>query len=195
MGLGLGVGVIGPAAQAQDDIIGGLLRSSAPRGAATVIPATVRRTVEPKWISLRNLHTAEKLEAVYWENGAYVPDALGALNKVLRDYRTGDVTTMNLQLFDMLGEIRRKTESRQPFEVISAYRSPTTNAMLSARSGQVAKRSLHMDGKAMDIHLQDVSLDRLRLAALDIGRGGVGYYPRSGFVHVDVGPVRRWQGS
>ncbi|WP_335582554.1 DUF882 domain-containing protein [Caulobacter sp. HMWF025] len=171
------------AANLQPDLIGDLIDQS------QVI------TAPPRVLSLYNLHTAEKLEAVYWENGTYVPDAVEALNHVLRDYRTGDVAPMNVGLFDLLGELSAKTGSREAFQVVSGYRSPATNALLAERSGEVAKRSLHMDGKAMDIYLEDVALDRLRAAALDIGRGGVGYYPETRFVHVDVGPVRRWQGS
>jgi uncharacterized protein YcbK (DUF882 family) len=149
----------------------------------------------PRWLKLHNIHTQEKLEAVYFEKGEYVPDAVQALDRVLRDYRTGDVYSMHPGLFDTLSALQQKTGSKTHFQVISGYRSPKTNAMLNKRSGQVAKRSLHMDGKAMDIYLEDVALDRLRAAALDLGRGGVGYYPVSNFVHVDVGPVRRWVGS
>ncbi|MBU4434233.1 MAG: DUF882 domain-containing protein [Alphaproteobacteria bacterium] len=184
-----GVSAVAPNAYAQDDIIGAILEAQK----VSVAPETP--VAEPKWLSLHNVHTEEKLEAVYWERGAYVPDALVALNKVLRDYRTGDVAPMNVGLFDLLGDIHRKTETQKAFQVISGYRSPASNALLSERSGEVAKHSLHMDGKAMDIYLEDVALDRLRAAALTIQRGGVGYYPESRFVHVDVGPVRRWQGT
>lgn len=149
----------------------------------------------PRWLKLHNIHTQEKLEAVYFDKGEYVPDAVEALDRVLRDYRTGDVYSMHPELFDTLSTLAQKTGSKGHFQVISGYRSPKTNAMLNQRSGQVAKRSLHMDGKAMDVYLEDVALDRLRAAALDLGRGGVGYYPVSNFVHVDVGPVRRWVGS
>lgn len=191
----LGALVAAPSAQAQDDIIGALLDAPAPAVVAPV--SSLRPVVEaaPRLVSLHNLHTAEKLQAVYWENGAYVPDALQALNKVLRDHRTGEVAPINVQLFDMLADIHLKTETRTAFQVISGYRSAASNRLLSERSGEVAKRSLHMDGKAMDIYLEDVALDRLRAAALDLKRGGVGYYPDTKFVHVDVGPVRRWQGS
>lgn len=198
LGLGaLSASFAGPSAQAQalppaaaeaavasqDDLIGALIDQS-------VVAAP-----PPRVLSLNNLHTAEKLEAVYWENGAYVPDAVDALNHMLRDYRTGDVAPMNLKLFDLLGDLSATTGSRQPFQVISGYRSPATNRLLAERSGEVARRSLHMDGKAMDIYLEDVALDRLRAAAQELGMGGVGYYPDSKFVHVDVGPVRRWRGS
>lgn len=187
----LGAMVVAPSARAQDDIIGALLDAQPP---AAVAPKA-SLAAAPRLVSLHNLHTAERLQAVYWENGAYVPDALQALNKVLRDHRTGEVAPINVQLFDMLADIHLKTETRTAFQVISGYRSAASNRLLSERSGEVAKRSLHMDGKAMDIYLEDVALDRLRAAALDLKRGGVGYYPDTKFVHVDVGPVRRWQGS
>jgi len=191
----VGAAAIGPSAHAQDDIIGALLEAQPPLATAPV--AVIKPVVEaaPKWVSLYNTHTAEKLQAVYWENGTYVPDALEALNKVLRDHRTGEVAPMNVQLFDLLTDIHRKTETKTAFQIISGYRSPASNRLLAERSGEVAKRSLHMDGKAMDIYLEDVALDHLRAAALDLKRGGVGYYPGSRFVHVDVGPFRRWQGS
>lgn len=215
-GLGaFGVGLLPLAARADDDIIGAILEGKIPPGvpvppggptaAPTAEPVTLRPTpvdppvikaaVDPRWVHLHNIHTGEKLEAVYWEDGQYVPDAVQALNKVLRDYRNDEVHPMNPGLYDILDQIARKTESKGPFQVISGYRSPATNKMLSERSGEVAKRSLHMDGKAMDIYLEDVALEHVRAAALDLGRGGVGYYPASNFVHVDVGPVRRWSGT
>jgi uncharacterized protein YcbK (DUF882 family) len=218
LGLGLGVlgaSAVGPmAAFAQSklgisDPIADLLQKQAdlPEGMpaedisfpAAPVAAPVARTGAashaPRWLKLHNIHTQEKLEAVYFEKGEYVPDAVQALDRVLRDYRTGDVYSMHPELFDTLSALHQKTGSTSHFQVISGYRSPKTNAMLHERSGQVAKRSLHMDGKAMDVYLEDVALDRLRAAALDLGRGGVGYYPVSNFVHVDVGPVRRWVGS
>ena len=215
--LGLGFGVLGASmvgpmaalAQAKlsdTDLIGDLLlrQSQSPEGlsaealAAPVAPPVAAyrpAATAQRWLKLHNVHTQEKLEAVYFEKGEYVPDAVQALDKVLRDYRTGDVYSMHPELFDTLADLAQKTQTKAHFQVISGYRSPKTNAMLNERSGEVAKRSLHMDGKAIDIYLEDVALDRVRAAALDIGRGGVGYYPVSNFVHVDVGPVRRWVGS
>jgi uncharacterized protein YcbK (DUF882 family) len=219
--LGLGLGVLGASAvgpmaafaqsklgvsdpigdllQSQSDLAEGLPAEGLPAAAAAPVAAPVApvsaASHAPRWLKLHNIHTQEKLEAVYFEKGEYVPDAVQALDKVLRDYRTGDVYSMHPELFDTLSALAQKTGSKSHFQVISGYRSPRTNAMLHERSGQVAKRSLHMDGKAMDVYLEDVALDRLRAAALDLGRGGVGYYPVSNFVHVDVGPVRRWVGS
>lgn len=215
--LGFGLGVLGASAvgpmaafaQAKigaDDPIADLLLREAqsaeglvPVGAPVQAPPAVAPIRSgagaPRWLKLHNIHTQEKLEAVYFDKGEYVPDAVEALDKVLRDFRTGDVHPMNPRLFDTLADLADKTDTNAHFQVISGYRSPKTNAMLNERSGQVAKRSLHMDGKAIDIYLEDVALDRVRAAALDLGRGGVGYYPSSKFVHLDVGPVRRWVGS
>lgn len=148
----------------------------------------------PRKVALHNLHTGESLQAIYWEEGRYVPDALAAVNKVLRDFRTGDQHMMDPGLLDLLDTINRKVEARTPFQVISGYRSPKTNAMLHGHSDGVASKSLHMQGMAMDIRVEGVALQHLHNAALDIGRGGVGYYPTSNFVHVDVGRVRKWQG-
>lgn len=197
LGSGLGAGLTVPAfGRSEDDLIAELLlRQSLEQAQPTALAAAKPVAAAPRWLKLHNLHTEEKLEAVYYDKGEYVPDALVALNTLLRDYRSGDVHPMNIALFDALTDIAQKTETKAPFRVISGYRSPKTNAMLNERSGEVAKRSLHMDGKAIDIYLEDVALDRVRAAALDLNRGGVGYYPTSKFVHVDVGPVRRWTGS
>ncbi len=156
-------------------------------------PEMERISFGPRNITLKNLHTDETLDAVYWENGQYVPDALQAVNNVLRDFRTGEVHPIEPALLDLITDLRTKVGSRSRFQVISGYRSPQTNAMLREQSAEVARHSLHMDGMAIDIVLEDVDTDRLHLAALDLARGGVGYYPGR-FVHVDVGPVRRWQG-
>jgi len=149
---------------------------------------------ETRRLILKNVHTGEALDAVYWERGAYVPDALTEVNRVLRDFRTGDIHPIDPRLLDLVTDLHAKVGSGTPFQVISGYRSPKTNAMLHEQSAEVAKHSLHMDGMAMDIFLEDVDLSHLHEAALDLGRGGVGYYPRSSFVHVDVGAVRQWQG-
>jgi uncharacterized protein YcbK (DUF882 family) len=145
-------------------------------------------------IALHNLHTEECFEAVYYENGRYLPDAMTGLKRVLRDFRNGQEHEIDMNLVDLLDTVRARTGTRGPFHVISGYRSPATNAMLheeSEHSG-VAVHSLHMQGEAIDIRLADVALDHLRNAAFSLQRGGVGYYPASDFVHVDVGNVRHW---
>lgn len=143
-------------------------------------------------LSFVHTHTSERLTAEYFQQGRYVPDALAALNHVLRDFRTGEVHTIEPGLFDLLHELASVTGATRPFQIISGYRSPLTNAALRLRSEGVAAGSLHMVGQAIDVRLADVPLARLRDAALALKRGGVGYYPGSNFVHVDTGRVRSW---
>ncbi len=145
-------------------------------------------------LAVHNLHTGESLKAAYWEAGSYVPDALQAVNHVLRDHRTGDVHAIEPHLLDLMTTLSRRVESTKPFQIISGYRSPASNASLHAKSNGVATHSLHMQGQAVDIRLEGVSLTQLRDAALGMQIGGVGFYPGSDFVHVDVGRVRRWNG-
>lgn len=143
-------------------------------------------------LSFVNLHTDEKLTAVYWANGSYQRNAVKDISYLLRDFRSGDVYPIDLRLFDLLYTLQHKVRSQAPFQVISGYRSPVTNAKLASHSGGVARRSYHMKGMAIDVALADSKLSGLRDAAVALQSGGVGYYPKPGFVHVDVGPVRTW---
>jgi uncharacterized protein YcbK (DUF882 family) len=142
-------------------------------------------------LSFLNLHTDEKLKIVYWADGQYVPESLTAINKVLRDHRTGAVHPIEPKLLDLLSELRTNLDTTESFHIISGYRSPETNAMLRGQSTGVAKHSLHMDGMAADIRVPGRTLELIRKAAISLKSGGVGYYP-SQFVHVDVGRVRTW---
>ena len=150
---------------------------------------------EPRWAVLDNLHTGERFSSVYYANGSYLPDALAEATRVMRDWRTGDEHFIDPTLFDALHAIGGKLETRKPFQIISGYRSPKTNAMLHRRSDGVAEHSQHTVGKAIDLRIEGVELSNLRAAAAAIGAGGVGYYPASNFVHVDTGRVRQWRGS
>jgi len=145
--------------------------------------------------SLHNLHTGDTFNDVFYAEGRYLPDALAEANRVLRDWRNGEEHPIDPRLFDALHAINARLESSRPFQVISGYRSPRTNAMLHRRSSGVAQKSQHTLGKAIDVRIQGVELRNLRSAALDVGAGGVGYYPVSNFVHVDVGRVRQWTGA
>lgn len=154
--------------------------------------AAVERKTGERELSFYNLHTGESLKTSYWVDGEYVPESLADINHILRDYRTNDVLPMQLPLLELLYTLNGVLAVPRPFQIISGYRSPRTNAFLAANSGGVAKHSLHMQGMAVDIHVEGVPLDQLRRAAAGLQVGGVGYYPASGFVHVDIGRVRSW---
>lgn len=141
-----------------------------------------------------NLHTGEKADLPYWIQGGYVPESLAEINRVLRDHRTGEVAVIDTQLLDLLHRVNAALGASRPFQVISGYRSLASNQMLAGNSSGVAKRSLHMEGKAIDIRLPGIQLADLRRAGLMLKGGGVGYYPGSDFVHLDVGRVRTWGG-
>lgn len=153
--------------------------------------ASIARLPERK-LTLRNLHTGEKRKITYWSDGKYLVESLQEINHLLRDHRTGDITQIDRELLDLLVSLQKQVENKREFQVISGYRSPKTNAMLRTKSGGVAKRSLHMQGKAIDIRLPGTSLRNLRKAAIALKSGGVGYYPKSNFIHVDTGRVRYW---
>ncbi len=143
-------------------------------------------------LGFRNLHTGEEVGATYVRDGILQSEGLQTLNHVLRDWRTGEVWEMDPKLLDLLYALRRRMDSRAPFELISGYRSPKTNAKLASNSNGVAKRSLHMRGMASDIRLPERDLKALHKTARALQVGGVGLYSKSGFVHVDTGRVRYW---
>ncbi|QJE74433.1 DUF882 domain-containing protein [Aerophototrophica crusticola] len=168
-------------------------------GAAICLPTLITDTAEAASLSAPrrtlqfvSLHTGEKLKVTYWADGRYLPTALQDVNEMLRDWRTGEQTRMDPKLLDLLFQLRQKLRADQAFQVISGYRSPKTNSMLHASSDGVASKSLHMEGKAIDIDMAGRQLKKIRQAALDLRLGGVGYYPKSSFVHVDTGRVRQW---
>lgn len=161
------------------------------------VPSLARATAPaapPRVLRFAHLHTGETLSVEYFAGGGYLGDALQAVNLLLRDFRTGDVGTIDPALLDQLHAVRLATGSTAPFQVISGFRSSATNEALRGRSEKsgVARRSLHLDGRAIDIRLADVALPRLRDAALALRLGGVGFYPGSDFVHLDTGRVRAW---
>jgi uncharacterized protein YcbK (DUF882 family) len=143
-------------------------------------------------LSFYNTHTGESIKTVYWTEGAYVSQALSDINYMLRDYRTGGVKEIDTDLLDLLFALHQKLGSTAPFNIISGYRSPETNSLLNIMRNGVVKNSLHIHGKAIDIRLPGHELKVLQRAAVDLQRGGVGYYPSSDFVHVDVGKIRYW---
>jgi len=144
-------------------------------------------------LAMAHTHTGEHIDLVYAVDDAYVPEALGTLNRFLRDHYSGEVGIIDPQLFDLLHQVQRSLGGGRAYEVISGYRCPATNDKLRAtRGGGVAKKSLHMVGRAIDVRLPGVPLGELRDAALSMRSGGVGYYASSQFVHLDTGRVRSW---
>jgi uncharacterized protein YcbK (DUF882 family) len=166
--------------------------------AAAVVAVPARASLAPglqgaRDLALAHLHTRERLALVYAERGDYLPPALQTLNHFLRDHYNGEVGVMDPLLYDLMHQIRVSLRARMPYEIISGYRAPVTNAHLRAtRGGGVATRSLHTEGRAVDLRLPGVPLAELRDAARALKAGGVGYYPREQFVHIDTGRVRSW---
>ena len=155
-------------------------------------PLPGRAAAATRRLTLAHLHTGERATIEFFQSGRYQPDALGAANRLLRDFRTGEVATIDPTLLDLLHTLGERLGGAPTFEVISAYRSPTTNAALHRRSAGVASGSLHMHGKAIDIRVPGLPLSVLHAQALALRAGGVGYYPSSNFIHVDTGRPRRW---
>jgi uncharacterized protein YcbK (DUF882 family) len=149
---------------------------------------------DTRTITIQHMHTKEETTVTFKQDGRYVSSALEKLNWALRDWRSDEPIRMDPRLFDVVWEVQRQLGSEQPFHVVSAYRSPNTNAMLRRRSRAVAKHSQHMLGKAMDFYLPDVPTARIREIGMRLQRGGVGFYPNAHtpFVHLDVGSVRSW---
>ncbi len=170
------------------------LRSAVLLGAGAFVPALARGAPRPAAQSLRfyHTHTGETLSRVFWAEGSYVADALADISRLLRDHRTNAVSAIDPGLLSLLARITALTGAGDTLHVISGYRSPETNRALADGSDGVARRSLHMDGQAIDIRIPGRDLNQLHNAALSLRSGGVGFYPRSQFVHVDVGRVRNW---
>ncbi|MDX1434502.1 MAG: DUF882 domain-containing protein [Gammaproteobacteria bacterium] len=171
------------------------LRAALSVPAALVLPATGRAMSAgggARELSFHHTHTNEKISLVYAHDGRPIPQALARINEFLRDFRSGEIHPIDPALFDILYDIRLATGSHGVFEVISGYRSPTTNAMLRKRGSGVARKSLHMQGRAIDVRLSGVDTAAVRDAARALARGGVGFYGRSDFVHLDTGRVRHW---
>lgn len=173
--------------------MGGLVATPAGMGLVAFDAADAAPLPE-KRLSFRNIHNNETVDARFFGPKGFDQQGLAEINHGLRDWRTNDATTMDPALIMLLATLRDSLDQspRARFDIISGYRSPKTNAALHARSGGVASKSQHMLGKATDIALPGVPLARVHQAALALGRGGVGFYPESGFVHVDTGRVRRW---
>ena len=171
------------------------LKSSVVLASAIGLPA-LAKAAQPapaeRTLRLYNTHTGESLRSVFWAEGQFIPDALKDINKLLRDHRNDKIADMDPKLILLLNDVSDKFGDGQTLHIISGYRSPESNAKLAAASNGVAKHSMHMDGKAIDIRMPGKDLAQLHKAAMSMKAGGVGYYPDSQFVHMDTGRVRYW---
>jgi len=161
-------------------------------GMPGVTPAAVSRVPFHKELAFQNTNTGDKLKLTYFEKGSYLKDALQEISYLFRDFHTGDVHPIDTALLDQLYDLKTLLGVKKPFHIISGFRSPFTNANLRKRSHAVAKNSLHMQGRAIDIRVEGLQAKAIRNAAIAMRRGGVGYYPRADFVHLDTGNFRTW---
>jgi uncharacterized protein YcbK (DUF882 family) len=177
----------------------GLLRAFA---ATTVVAAPtyanafgfLRGAGDIRKISIYSSRSGETLESVYWIEGNYIPEAMTEINRIMRDWRSGDIIRFDARTIDIMAASHTLLDTNEPYMLLSGYRSPQTNAMLRSRSGGVARNSLHMKGQAADLRLKSRSVAQMARAAAACNAGGVGKYSRSNFVHMDCGPVRVWGG-
>jgi uncharacterized protein YcbK (DUF882 family) len=174
--------------------LAGVSVASASAAGTLAQPATATGSRAVKRLALRNLHTPESLDIEFFRDGAYVPDALAAIQVLLRDYRNGEQHPIDPPLLDYLHDVAQRLGVDPVFHVISGYRSPQTNALLRERSSGVARHSLHLEGRAIDVRLAGIDCAELANRALGLSRGGVGYYRKSDFVHLDTGALRTWRG-
>ena len=155
--------------------------------------AAVKELVVPvRRLSLFNPHTWEKSTVIYYQKGDYCREGLNKINHIMRDHRTGEIVPIDPKLLDLLFAISLRLNDPSSIHVISGYRSQTTNSMLRRKRRGVAANSFHIKGKAADIRFWHYPTQRIRQAAVSLRSGGVGYYPRSDFVHIDTGPPRVW---
>lgn len=154
--------------------------------------STQSKSDSPRTLSFYNTHTNETLNTCFFDQGRYQPDALAQVNRILRDHRCGRAIAMDVGLLDQLYALKCRIRPRTPFHIISGYRSPETNEKLRRKSKGVASTSLHTLGRAIDIRLPGYGTERLAKACIAMKAGGVGCYPKSGFVHIDTGRVRTW---
>jgi uncharacterized protein YcbK (DUF882 family) len=155
-------------------------------------PAPHPHASEFKTLAFEHTHTGDKLKLTYFERGRYIEEALQEINYLLRDFRTDAVHPIDTALLDQLFILKQILSVKKPFHIISGYRSPLTNSQLRKHSSGVAEHSFHMQGRAIDIRVEGLSTKTIRKAALTMAQGGVGYYPRDNFVHLDTGRFRTW---
>ncbi|MBW8189631.1 DUF882 domain-containing protein [Neiella marina] len=159
---------------------------------AVALAAATKASNNVRQLAMTHIHTGESANLVYFENGQYINDVMTELSYLLRDFRTGEVLAMDPNVLDQLYLLSSQFGYRKHMQIIGGYRSPKTNEKLRQNSNGVAKKSYHMKGQAIDVGFPGLSLATARKAAISLKAGGVGYYPKSGFLHLDSGPVRSW---
>lgn len=170
----------------------GLLSAAAALSPLSALAATDPVSERFKNLAFFNTHTHERLAVCYCRKGKFDPNALAKINNILRDHRSNEIKAIDPRLLDLLHALSQKTKPGSPFHIISGYRSPATNKLLRKKGGGVASKSLHMLGKAIDIRIPGFNTKKLHKTAIRMKGGGVGYYPKSDFVHVDTGRIRCW---
>ena len=169
--------------------LAGLLASIVP---VSLIGNAANASTRSWRLNIKHAHTSETFSGVYRVGNKYLPEAFERLNYIMRDHRTHEAFPMDPRVIDIISQVQRNAASREPLNILSGYRSTKTNAMLRGKSSGVAKNSYHMYGQALDVRIPGVKTSSLRKIALNLKAGGVGYYPRSGFIHVDTGDIRSW---
>lgn len=164
------------------------------RSSGLILPDDNTQQDSHRTLKLRNLHTNENINVTYWEQGEYHVDALAEIYLLMRDHRANSITAIDVNLLDQLHSVQSKLQSKKEILLVSGYRSPKTNSMLraSSKGNGVAKHSLHMQGKAMDFRIAGTNLRQVHRATLASTQGGVGYYSRGGYIHMDTGRKRKW---
>lgn len=163
-------------------------------GLASETPLQTLQGLSQRRLKLDNPRTLEKLDLVYWFDGGYDPAALRAVNWFMRDFRAEATIDIDRGLLDLICSMHRATESSEPFTILSGYRSAKTNDLLIRQGAHAAEHSFHIEGKAVDLRMPGFSTKGLKYLARSLQIGGIGYYPRDGFLHLDTGPIRSWQG-
>lgn len=176
------------------------LKFSAALASAAALPslshaamlAPSRTALRERTLRMYNTHTGETIKSTYWADGRFIPESMADINKLLRDHRNNQVATIDPALIVLLDQVSTQARPGSVIHIISGYRSPATNQMLADTTNGVARHSMHLEGRAIDVRMPGVPLGELRKVALAAHGGGVGYYPDSQFVHMDTGRVRRW---
>ena len=174
-------------------VVGAMLTLLAPTGARAQEQSASPEQEQQHLLRLYNTHTGERLEIIFRRGAEYIPSALAKLDYFLRDHNTGDVRRFDPRLYDILADLTASVgHPNGEIDIVCGYRTPSTNESLRAHTTGVAKNSLHIQAEAIDLRMPGIDTLTLRRAALALRRGGVGYYPHSDFIHVDVGRVRQW---